>query len=130
MTTRRERQREALEGIKMALEEDVKLVLVEGTRDVKALHFLGVSTPIDVLSHVGIIEQDIVVGIASRTQSVLVLTDFDEKGRQLAIRLSALLAGEGVHVQQERRRKIMRLMGVLGIKTIEALDDWVEKSST
>ena len=54
MTTRRERQREAFEGLKEALTEpEVEFILVEGVRDVEALRILGVATRIDVFSHVG-----------------------------------------------------------------------------
>src|SRR5512137_95050 len=113
MTTRTERQREAQDELKAILsgeDYEVEFILVEGTRDVKALRFLGVTTPIDVFSHVRQVEHDIVVHVSSRTRSILILTDYDEKGMILARRLTELLTAEGILVQVELRKKIGRLM--------------------
>ena len=131
MTPRGERQREAFDYLKAILiggDYGVEFILVEGTRDVEALRFLGVTTPIDVFSHVGQAEHDVAAHISAKTRSVLVLTDFDEKGVSLAKRLTGLLAAEGVQVQVELRRKIGQLMSILGLKTVESLDDWVAKN--
>jgi 5S rRNA maturation endonuclease (ribonuclease M5) len=131
MTTREERQREARDELKAILsgeDYEVEFILVEGTRDVEALCFLGVTTPIDVFSHIGQAEQDVAARISLKTRSILILTDFDEKGVILAKRLTKLLTAEGVMVQVELRKKIERLMGILGLKTVESLDDWVVKN--
>ncbi len=131
MTTRSERQREAFDELKAILtggDYGVDFILVEGTRDVDALRCLGVTTPIDVFSHVGHAEHDIAAHISAKTRCVLVLTDFDEKGVSLARRITELLAAEGVQVQAELRRKIGCLMEVLGLKTVESLDNWEEKN--
>ncbi|OGD58200.1 hypothetical protein A3K78_01135 [Candidatus Bathyarchaeota archaeon RBG_13_52_12] len=126
MTTRWERQREALEELKAILTEkhqDVELVLVEGHRDVEAIKKLGAFMPVDVSSHIGKTEHDIATDLSSKTREILILTDFDEEGRSKAKRLSKLLEAEGVQVRSEVRQKFGRLMGVLGVKTIESLDD-------
>jgi 5S rRNA maturation endonuclease (ribonuclease M5) len=126
MVTRRERQREALEELKAILageHEEVKLVLVEGHRDVEAIKNLGTSMIVELNSHTGKTEHDIANDLSYKTRDVLVLTDFDEKGRSKAKRLSQLLEADGVHVHHELRRKFGRLMGILGVKTIESLDD-------
>jgi 5S rRNA maturation endonuclease (ribonuclease M5) len=128
MTTRDERQREAFEELKTILtggDIGVEFILVEGARDVDALRFLGISTPIDVFSHVGQTEHDVATHISAQTRSVLVLTDFDETGKGLAKRLTELLAAEGVEIQVDLRKKIGKLMDILGLKTLESLDDWV-----
>lgn len=130
LTTRSERQKEAFDEVKAILtggDYGVEFILVEGTRDVEALRFLGVITPIDVFSHVGLTEYDVAIQISAQTRCVLVLTDFDETGKSLAKRVTELLAAEGVRVQVELRRKIGKLMGVLGLKTLESLDDWVTR---
>ena len=130
MTTRCERQRAAYDELKLVLTGGVygiDFILVEGIRDVDALRSLGVTTPIDVFSHVGHVEHDIAIHISEKTQCVLILTDFDETGIGLAKRITALLVAEGVRVQIDLRRKIGQLMGILGLRTIESLDDWVEK---
>ena len=126
MTTRWERQRVALEELKAILtekHEDVELVLVEGHRDAEAIKRLGAFMPVDLCSHTGKTEHDIVADLSSKTREILILTDFDEEGRSKAKRLSQLLEAEGVHVLNELRRKFGRLMGVLDLKTIESLDD-------
>lgn len=129
MTSRRERQQEALEDIKSILRgEDggTGIILVEGSRDEDALRILGASVEIEVSSHVGQTEHDVAKDLAEKTRSVLVLTDFDLKGRYQAARLSALLEAEGVRVHRELRRKIGKLMGILGVKTVESLDNVAE----
>ena len=126
MTTRWERQRDALEELKAILTEkhqEVELVLVEGHRDVEAIKKLGAFMPVDVSSHIGKTEHDIATDLSRRTREILILTDFDEEGGSKAKRLSRLLEAEGVNVHRELRRKFGRLMGVLGIKTIESLDN-------
>ncbi|MCI0482848.1 MAG: hypothetical protein L0213_14815 [Candidatus Dadabacteria bacterium] len=131
MTTRGERQREAFDELKAVLtggHYGIEFILVEGTRDVDALRAIGVETPIDVFSHVGQVEHDVALHISEKTRCVLVLTDFDETGIGLAKRITSLLAAEGVRVQVDLRRKIGQLMGVLSMKTIESLDDWMEKT--
>ena len=128
MPTRSERQSEALEKLESVLrgeDEPIEFILVEGTRDVEALRFLGVTTPIDVSFHVRRAEPVIADNISTKTRNVLVLTDFDETGRNQAKRLTELLIAEGVHVQIELRRKIGRLMGILDLKTVESIDNLV-----
>lgn len=132
MNTRRERQREALEDIKSILrgeDEEIGIILVEGPRDAEALRILGSSVRVEVSSRVGQTEPDVAKGLAEKSRSVLVLTDFDEEGRKLAARLSELLEAEGVRVRRELRRKMGRLMGILGVKTVESLDDAAEEVS-
>ncbi|MFA5869182.1 MAG: toprim domain-containing protein [Candidatus Bathyarchaeia archaeon] len=132
MNTRRERQREALEDIKSILrgeDGEIGIILVEGPRDAEALRILGSSVKVEVSSRVGQTEPDVANGLAEKTRSVLVLTDFDEEGRKQAARLSELLEAEGVRVRRELRRKMGRLMGILGVKTVESLDDAAEEVS-
>ena len=126
MTTRWERRSEALEELKSILTEkhqDVELVLVEGHRDVEAIKKLGAFMPVEVSSHIGKIEHDVATDLSHKTREILILTDFDEEGGSKAKRLSRLLEAEGVNVHRELRRKFGKLMGVLGVKTIESLDD-------
>jgi len=131
MTTRGKRQREAFNELKVILtgeDYSIDFILVEGTRDVEALRFLGVDKPIDIFSHFGHAEYDIAASISKKTRCVLVLTDFDEKGRSLARRITELLAAEGVQVQIDLRRKIGCLMSILGLTSVEALDNWELKN--
>jgi len=123
MVTRRERKQEAFDDLKLYLSETEGILLVEGIRDVEAIKLLCPAASVEVFSHVGKTEHDVVDALAAKTRRVLILTDFDEKGVAIAKRLSQLLEAEGVHVDRETRSRIARLMGVLGVKTIEALDD-------
>jgi 5S rRNA maturation endonuclease (ribonuclease M5) len=81
---------------------------------------------VEVSSHVGEIPYDTADRLAHKTRNVLILTDFDREGSAMAGRLSKLLEGEGVVVDRSLRRKIGSIMGILGIKTVESLDDVVE----
>ncbi len=123
MVTRRERQQEALDELKLLLGEEIGVILVEGARDVEAIKALSPDASVEVFSHVGQTEHDTANALAMKTREVLVLTDFDGKGASIAKRLSQLLEAEGVRVNREARGKIARLMNILGVKTVEALDD-------
>ncbi len=132
MPTRSERQSEALEKLEAVLrgeDEPIEFILVEGKRDVDALRFLGVTSPIDVIFHVRRALPIIANSISIKTRKVLVLTDFDETGRVQAKRLTELLTKEGVQVQVELRRKIGQLMNLLDVKTIESIDNLVKRNN-
>jgi 5S rRNA maturation endonuclease (ribonuclease M5) len=105
----------------------VDLILVEGIRDVEALRALGYKNKIEVCSHIGASYHDLVLRIAREGKKVLILTDFDEKGNNIADRISALLESEEIRVKRELRNKFSQMMGKLGVKTIESLDDIMEK---
>ena len=119
---------EELKTILRGDDEPINFILVEGPRDVESLRFIGVTTPIEIFYHIGQVEHDIIDIIKPRTRSALILTDFDEKGASLAKRITKLLYAEGVQVQIEIRNKIGRLMSVLGLKTVESIDDWIMKN--
>jgi len=130
LTARLQRQREAFDELKQILTSEdygIDFILVEGTRDVDALRALGVTLPIDVYSHIRYMEHDIALYISKKTRYMLILTDFDDTGVKLAKRITALLTAEGVRVQADLRKKIGQLMGILCLRTIESLDDWMEK---
>lgn len=80
----------------------------------------------DVSSHVGEIPHDTVDRLARQARRVLILTDFDREGSAMAGRFSKLLEGEGVTVDRSLRRRMGSVMGVLGVKTVESLDDVAE----
>lgn len=133
MIQRKQRQIEALEEVKTLLRDandEIEMILVEGTRDEDALRFLGYSGIVEVCSHIDQTEQDIAIKLAENVSNVLVLTDFDDKGKMKANRLSDLLEAESVRVYRDLRRKIGKLMGVLGIKTIESLDNIAKNASS
>ncbi|MFQ6054108.1 MAG: toprim domain-containing protein [Candidatus Bathyarchaeia archaeon] len=109
------------------LEGTVDAVLVEGARDVEALRSLGFRGRFEVCSRVRVTDGDLVEEIALIDGSVAILTDFDEEGRRLNRRLSRLLERRGVKVERRLRRDVGRLMAVLGVYAVEALDDVGER---
>jgi len=101
----------------------VDTVLVEGLRDVAALRGLGFLGRVEMCSKVGVSDGDLVEGLARSAGIVVILTDFDEAGRLLNRRLSRLLERRGVRVERHLRRTVGRLMAILGVYAVEALDD-------
>jgi len=98
-------------------------VLVEGLRDVAALRDLGFLGRVEMCSKVGVSDGDLVENLARSAGTVVILTDFDEAGRRLNRRISRLLERRGVRVETRLRRAVGRLMAVLGVYAVEALDD-------
>jgi 5S rRNA maturation endonuclease (ribonuclease M5) len=108
------------------LEWTVDAVVVEGSRDVKALRRLGYRGRVEVCSRVGTADVDLVEGLAKFAE-VVVLTDFDKEGRRMNIRLTRLLERRGVKVEKLLRRMVGRLMAMLGVYAVEALDNVGER---
>jgi 5S rRNA maturation endonuclease (ribonuclease M5) len=105
------------------LEYLVDMVVVEGPRDVEALRNLGFKGRVTVCSKVGVSDSDLTESLAGEASTVVILTDFDEKGRYLNNRLSRLFERRGMKIERGLRREAGRLMTYLGVYTIEALDD-------
>jgi 5S rRNA maturation endonuclease (ribonuclease M5) len=107
--------------------DDSMVVVVEGERDRKSLRFLGVSGRI-VLFHSGQRLSELSHMLARPGQRVVVLTDWDRAGGHLAHRLTELLAGEGVAVDVEFRRRLARaLRGE--VAHVEGLAGWARRSA-
>jgi 5S rRNA maturation endonuclease (ribonuclease M5) len=96
--------------------EDIadRLVIVEGKKDGMALKSLGVKNiillngrPLAQLAlHVS--KSRASCGIGEGKKEVVILTDFDSKGKQLAARLDYLLRKHKVMVNSRLRRKFMK----------------------
>jgi len=78
---------------------------------------------VTVCSKVGVSDSDLAESLAGEVSTVVILTDFDEKGRYLNNRLSRLFERRGMKIERGLRREAGRLMTYLGVYTIEALDD-------
>jgi len=125
-----EERRQALLDLSSVLgdvERAGEAVVVEGARDVEALRSLGFHGRIEVCSRVGISDSDLVEELSRRGRAVVILTDFDDEGRRLNRRLSRLLERRGVKVRRSLRRAVGRLMAVLGVYAIEAIDNVEER---
>jgi 5S rRNA maturation endonuclease (ribonuclease M5) len=124
------RRRDALYELEKVLKEVsplVDIVLVEGSRDVKALRRLGYSGAIEITNQVGVSDYDLLEIIAKRYDRVLVLTDFDREGISLNLHYSRILEREGIKVERGLRRAIGRLTAAIGVYEIEDLDNILDK---
>jgi 5S rRNA maturation endonuclease (ribonuclease M5) len=101
---------EALEGALADLVEAARsgAVLVEGRRDVAALDQLGVGGAVEVLNR-GSPLLAVCDELASRHRGVTVLTDWDEKGDELARQVAGGLRRASVSVDLETRDALKRL---------------------
>lgn len=121
---REEERRAAWDELISALREIdrfVDMVIVEGRRDVEALKSLGLVKPIFTCSSPGRSHPDLVEEIAKDFRRVVILTDFDEEGRDLNRKLAAMLEQRGLTVAEGYRRAMGKILGELRISTIESL---------
>ena len=103
-------------------------VLVEGDRDRRSLAGLGLPDQSLYVLNRGHTLQEVVEELARKGKPVIVMTDWDGKGAELARRMSELLAGHGIEVDTETRRKIGRF--VRGdVTEVEVLRSWAERGS-
>ncbi|WP_297457925.1 toprim domain-containing protein [Thermococcus sp.] len=91
-------------------------LIVEGMRDEVALRNLGVRAEIIRLSRLPLSE---VALIASSYKEVIILTDFDRKGEELAGKLLQYLEGYPSRVDSETRRELRKLVK----KDIKGVED-------
>jgi len=117
--------KEAVDEFFRDLEYLVDIVVVEGPRDVEALRNLGFEGKVTICSKVGVSDADLAESLADGASKVVILTDFDEEGRELNRRLSRLFERRGVKIEKGLRREAGRLMEYVGVYAIEALDDAV-----
>ena len=117
--------KEAVDDFFRELEYLADIVVVEGPRDVEALRNLGFRGKVNICSKVGVSDADLAESLADGASKVLILTDFDEEGRELNRRLSRLFERRGVKIERGLRREAGRLMAYVGAYAIEALDDMV-----
>jgi len=121
-----QRRKDALEELCGFLSEAhnyVDVIIVEGIRDVSALRSLGCVAEIEVLSHTGVSDHDLADEIASKYDSILILTDFDEEGLNLNQRFCSIFERTGAKVETGLRRWFARLMARIGVYAIESLDN-------
>ena len=117
--------KEAVDEFFRNLEYLADVVMVEGPRDVEALRNLGFEGRVTICSRVSVSDADLAESLADGASKVVILTDFDEEGRELNRRLSRLFERRGVKIEKGLRREAGRLMAYIGVYAIEALDDAV-----
>lgn len=102
----------------LAEKNDEAAIIVEGERDVRALRALGVSGRIVTL-HRGVSVLHLCERLAADHRPVVILTDWDVRGGQLARLLRDGLAANGVPYDDEFRARLAALTA----KEIKAVED-------
>jgi 5S rRNA maturation endonuclease (ribonuclease M5) len=118
---------EALEELISALLEASQrgaAIIVEGRRDKMALQSLGASGPVIMASSKSIL--DMAEDAASQYQEIVVLTDWDEKGEEMALLIEQHLRCTQSLANMEIRSRLKRLVRK-EIKDVESLGFYVER---
>lgn len=110
---------EEIEELKKFGEEGVP-ILVEGKKDEEALEKLGIEGNFIKVSGTSLKLFEIAELAANSSSKVIVLTDFDKKGNELAKRLSKDIQSLGSHPNLQIRNSIMGMTRRY-IKDIESL---------
>jgi 5S rRNA maturation endonuclease (ribonuclease M5) len=113
-----------IEELKIFGEQGIP-VLIEGQKDEKALKELGVNGNFIKVSGSGLKLFEI-AEIAAQSARVVILTDFDRKGNELAKRLSEDIQSLGSHPDLRLRRIIMGITRRY-IKDIQSLPRHMEQ---
>ncbi len=103
-------------------------VIVEGRRDVEALGLLGVKSNIITLSK-GVSLVTFCEAVSRDWPSVVLLTDWDRKGGQLARRLKEAFEANGTKVNDSIRRELV-ILAKKDIKDVESLPAFVMRLRT
>ncbi|UTB31535.1 MAG: toprim domain-containing protein [Methanobacterium sp. ERen5] len=101
-------------------------ILIEGNKDVNALKKLGINGTFIKVSGSGLKLFEIAEKSVKLSSKVIILTDFDKKGEQLAKRLAGDIQSLGSYPNLEIRRKIMGITRKF-IKDIESLPRHMEQ---
>ncbi len=110
MSYKRRRYEKLLKVIDLICKENQMgvLVIVEGMNDQSALKLIGLRGRILPIKSSGRRLSDFINAIDSRR--VIVLTDFDNEGRELASRIREELEHRGIHVNDVLRRQLAALV--------------------
>ncbi|HII59432.1 TPA: toprim domain-containing protein [Methanocaldococcus jannaschii] len=114
---------EVIEELKIEAEE--KPIIVEGKRDVESLEKLGVEGTFIIIAKTPIylIADELV---RKRVKEVILLTDFDRRGRMLAKAIIEEFRHRGIKVNTKIRHEIF-IYTNSGIRDIESLFSYVNK---
>ena len=112
-----------LEKLLLELREENKKVpiLVEGDKDIEALHRLEIPGKI-ISVNAGMSLTDFCDWIANRYDSIIILTDWDRRGGQLCYTIRKNLEGR-VNCYTNYRKSIAKNTM---IRTVEGLPSWIE----
>ncbi|HOT06433.1 MAG: hypothetical protein A4E45_01290 [Methanosaeta sp. PtaB.Bin039] len=119
---------EALEELISALQEASACgcaIIVEGPRDRDSLRRLGISGPIILSSRHSTLQ--LAEESARRYRDIVILTDWDGKGEELARIMEVYLRPTGCRLDLDTRRRL-RILTQKEIKDVESLWHYVERA--
>lgn len=99
-------------------------IIVEGMRDERALRSLGISGPVIMASRRPALE--LAEDTARKYKEIIILTDWDLKGEEMAQKIEQHLRCTGAHVDLEIRSKLKKLVKK-EIKDVESLSLYAER---
>ncbi len=99
-------------------------IIVEGQRDERALRALGATGPIIMASRRPALE--LAEDAARRYKEIVILTDWDLKGEEMARVMEQMLLHTPSHVDMEIRERLKKLVRK-EIKDVESLSIYVER---
>lgn len=112
-----------IEGLLLASSSGAAII-VEGRRDGEALRELGAEGSIILASRRSAL--DLAESAASRFNEIIVLTDWDREGDELAAKIEGHLRCTRAHANLEIRRRLKRLLRK-EIKDVESLSRYMER---
>ncbi len=114
------------EQISALLEASQKgaVIIVEGMRDERALRALGISGPVIMASRRPALE--LAEDAARRYREIVVLTDWDLKGDEMALKIDQYLRSAGSRPDMDIRSRLKKLVKK-EIKDVESLSLYVER---
>ena len=115
------KNKEELKEFLLELRNSNKLIIVEGPKDKKALASLGI-TYVDLLNKKAIFE--VIEDVAKITKEVIILTDFDKKGKELYGKLNSGLQKYGIKVDHYFREFLQRNTR---LSHIEGINSYISK---
>ncbi len=118
---------EALEELISALLEASgrgAVIIVEGRRDQESLRALGIHGPVITASQKPALA--LAEDVAREHREIIVLTDWDEKGEEMALQIEKHLRCSGSRGDVEIRSRLKRLVKK-EIKDVESLSRYVER---
>ncbi len=118
---------EALEELIVSLQDasiEGAVIIVEGRHDESALRSLGIKGPVMMASHRPAL--DLAEDAARSYSQIIMLTDWDEKGEEMALNIEQHLRSVGSRADMDIRSRLKRLVRK-EIKDVESLDYYVER---
>jgi len=99
-------------------------IIVEGIRDQRSLRDLGISGTIIMAAQKPAL--DVVESAAEQFEEIVVLTDWDRTGEEMACKMERYLSGTKAHANLEIRKRLKQLVR-RDIKDVESLSRFVER---